>query len=780
MHAYVIDATLCARIALLFLIWPGWIVTRWWRFLLWRSRSEEGILRVPVTGLVASAVLLGYAAVGARAYSQATPTLQTASVPAVGGGEADGLIKLDVVVTDGAGRPVAGLTPMDFTLLDDGQPQQIRTFQTLGRPDPNVEVILLIDTLDMPEPLAWQERVAVDEFLRRNGGNLTHRLSVFELSYAGLGVIARSSRDGNELARDVARNREVILRSAMPQSKTGFSSGPRFDPPQLVGAQALGQIAAEERTRPGRKVLLWVGPGTGIGTGMMDNSSPQGKQDLVHTAYWFSTLLREARIALYTFSVGEIDTRPSPNRATSDISAPRSLLWQHYLDGATTPRQVSWMHMYKKVLAVQSGGSAFEPRGDLVALMNRCIDEASVFYTLSFDPRPTEHFDEYHNLKVQIGQAGLTARTNTGYYDQPYYTDRANPAVRPVTVKQLDSVLTADHGNSDAAVARELAGAALTERLSAAKLSAWTAEFRGEKTRQALVALAGASAFLDPPKAEIPADATPEPAAQQQIVVHAVDYLNAAIPKLPNIFATRTTVRYEETFQPGQSDARLDFQPLRQVDSTKATVVYRQGSEFAKVDARKANRKLKAGDPSLNLNGTFGPLLSAAAEILAVPENLHWSRWGEGPAGRIAVFRYEIPAEKLSYHIGGCCLPDGEGTNAFRTPATYRGEIEIDPASGALLRLDLEAGLKSTTPLVRSDVMIEYGPVEIGGKTYICPLRSVSISRVRSVNFFRVWDEGFRTYGPYSTLLNDMEFGDYHVFRSKSQILWDQSGSPIP
>ena len=81
MHAYVIDATLCARIALLFLIWAGWIVTRWWRFLLWRSRSEEGILRVPVTGLVASAVLLGYAAVGARAYSQATPTLQTASVP---------------------------------------------------------------------------------------------------------------------------------------------------------------------------------------------------------------------------------------------------------------------------------------------------------------------------------------------------------------------------------------------------------------------------------------------------------------------------------------------------------------------------------------------------------------------------------------------------------------------------------------------------------------------------------------------------------------------------
>ena len=56
--------------------------------------------------------------------------------------------------------------------------------------------------------------------------------------------------------------------------------------------------------------------------------------------------------------------------------------------------------------------------------------------------------------------------------------------------------------------------------------------------------------------------------------------------------------------------------------------------------------------------------------------------------------------------------------------------------------------------------MIDYGPVEIGGKVYTCPLRSVSISRVRSVNFFKVWDEGFRTYGPYSTLLNDITFTD--------------------
>jgi len=75
--------------------------------------------------------------------------------------------------------------------------------------------------------------------------------------------------------------------------------------------------------------------------------------------------------------------------------------------------------------------------------------------------------------------------------------------------------------------------------------------------------------------------------------------------------------------------------------------------------------------------------------------------------------------------------------------------------------------------LIRSDIMIEYGPVEIGGKTYICPVRSVSISRGRSVTLLTEWDESFRTYGPYATMLNDVAFEGYHIFRAKSRMLTD-------
>src|SRR4051812_44281125 len=42
-----------------------------------------------------------------------------------------GQIRLDVLVTDAAGQPVAGLEQRDFTLLDNNKPQEIRSFQAV-------------------------------------------------------------------------------------------------------------------------------------------------------------------------------------------------------------------------------------------------------------------------------------------------------------------------------------------------------------------------------------------------------------------------------------------------------------------------------------------------------------------------------------------------------------------------------------------------------------------------------------------------------------------------
>jgi hypothetical protein len=43
---------------------------------------------------------------------------------------------------------------------------------------------------------------------------------------------------------------------------------------------------------------------------------------------------------------------------------------------------------------------------------------------------------------------------------------------------------------------------------------------------------------------------------------------------------------------------------------------------------------------------------------------------------------------------------------------------------------------------------------------------------------FTEWDEGFRTYGPYISMLNDISFSNYHVFRAQSHILTSVGAPP--
>jgi VWFA-related protein len=705
----------------------------------------------------------------------------------------EGLIKLDVVVTNKLGKPISGIARKDFKLLDNGQPDKILTFHTYDGtstgPDPPVKIILLVDTLNLPERLASYERREVARFLQQNRGHLAQPVSLVELSNMGVLRVGQPSADGNALAEEFAHNKNLEWIRRVPGGLRGVSLDSVFvESPTSSALKALGDIAAMERQQPGRKLLIWVGPGWGVGSGAYsDSNGPRGNTfELIE---WFSTLLREARIALYSFSVGETN---ADGRANTYLSL---------LSGVRLDKQATFMHLNRKILAVQTGGRVLEPsenftgglpaaltdfslNANLVLQINSCVQEASTYYTLSFDASYADRPDEYHDLKVQVDTQGLTARTTTGYYDQPYYSDhysdQGNSAVRPVSVEQLGQALTTAHDKSDSELAQQLSELRLTERLSSTKLLSWSAGLRGRKARQALVALADASAFLDPPAGEIPADAPPDHNARQRMTSLALEYLNKALPNLPNFYATRTTVHYQETPPFEKGDASISYQPLHIANTVKDTVLYRNGYEIEESDTGR-KKKRKMDEPYLVTYGTFGPLLRGAIDAIVVaPGGLSWKRWEEGAGKPLAVFGYVIPMEKSSYDTGGCCLPDGDGTSAFQKRAGYHGEIAIDPTTGALLRLELIFDLRSTTPLIQSGVMIEYGPVEIGGKSYICPVRSVSISRGRSVAVLSetlkdqqkiAWRESFRTYGPYGTMLNDISFDAFHMFRADSHML---------
>jgi hypothetical protein len=439
------------------------------------------------------------------------------------------------------------------------------------------------------------------------------------------------------------------------------------------------------------------------------------------------------------------------------------------------PEEAS-LHFSLPALAHQSGGLVLD-KSNIVRAIRDCVEDAGEFYTLSFDPPHATQADEYHDLNVQMNAPGLSARTNNGYYDQPVFYDQPRVPARRVTVHELEQILDKDNKEHDDELAKQLTGLELTERLSSSRLSLWKDRLRGKKSNAALVALADESAFLDSPAAEILSDPAPDLGTQRQMLSRTVKYLKEVIPKLPDFFSMRITTEYQQP-SPQKGDtwktAPAD-QSLREAVTEKATLRYRNGHE--EQDAEKKKGSSSARKKDLNFIGVFGPILgSVLVDATRGDSKLIWSRWVQGEEGREAVFRYIVRAENPHYNVTHCCLVGG---NTFLASPKYLGELAIDPGTGSVLRLTMESepgwipepSLNPVLPVKGAAMMVEYGPVEIGGKRYICPRRSVVIMRVRTVSTLTIWDQTFDVYAPYETLLNDIAYNDYHKFGSEARML---------
>ena len=321
-------------------------------------------------------------------------------------------------------------------------------------------------------------------------------------------------------------------------------------------------------------------------------------------------------------------------------------------------------------------------------------------------------------------------------------------AAQPVTVAQLLRQVHAARHQSDEDAASALAGMELTERLSSAQLPHLLAMLPGAESREALTVLADSSVFLDPPSAEIPSTPAPDVSGQRAIMSRVVDYVTRTNQKLPDFFATRSTTRFEDSPGGIESQGTITARhiPEEMVAQTKALVTYRNGAE---VDTGAAANRTRhspiTSDRGLRAWGLLGPVL---AKILvdASQGTLTWSRWEQQGEQPLAVFRYKVPMEKSTYTVKFCCYPNGTMLVPVDRDSAYHGEIAVDPDSGSVLRLtlmaDLDEGDLSTllteaaagAPLSRADMMVEYGPVSIGGKSYICPIHSIAISRARGTS----------------------------------------------
>jgi hypothetical protein len=358
-----------------------------------------------------------------------------------------------------------------------------------------------------------------------------------------------------------------------------------------------------------------------------------------------------------------------------------------------------------------------------------------------------------------------------------------SPEVDRITIAQLEQMVAATPAKADADLAQQLAGVELTERLSSAHWTRWSSALPGDKSREALLLLADKSAFLSPPAEETPSDATPDATATRQMLVKLVNYVNTTLRQLPNLIASRQTTGFEDR---PQEDAlgptgivSYSYQPLHIVGKTQASITFRDRKELVE-DSKPSMQGSKIG--GLATTGEFGPILSTVLGD-ALKGKITWARWEQDAAHKLAVFHFEVPEVKSNYRVQFCCIVDSYDSSGqpelkpFDEQTSYHGEIAFDPSDGTIFRMMLESDLPAHELVANAGLIVEYASVDIGGKSFTCPAKSISILAAHVYQPHGMYSQANYT-GPSKTFLNDAVFGNYRRFGSESHILTGENQLP--
>jgi len=342
------------------------------------------------------------------------------------------------------------------------------------------------------------------------------------------------------------------------------------------------------------------------------------------------------------------------------------------------------------------------------------------------------------------------------------------PAAKKITAQELKDLLTTmkQQQKSDEDVANQLKQVEVSEELTAGMLNSLGPLLPGQQSLAQAYVLEARSAMLPPPSSDVPADPAPDAAAQKAILDKAATYVSSTYDQLPELTATKTTIRFQDNMQTvasssgmhgGASDATTSFglsdsgQYFRFLGTADATVASAKGIE--KMSSEKdrtpwgSNRMIAPQEQSPELNAV---MKEAQAE-----GKIAWLRWENVNGVKTAVFTYSVEKKKAHYTVAYCCYPDTDqaGMATFQSAATgslnggtgggasgnfqtntswkpwkssvgYHGALFINPDTGIVVRMIHDADLKSNDVVHQEEVRVDYAPVAVGGKTLVLPVKS--------------------------------------------------------
>ncbi len=321
----------------------------------------------------------------------------------------------------------------------------------------------------------------------------------------------------------------------------------------------------------------------------------------------------------------------------------------------------------------------------------------------------------------------------------------------------------------DEDVAERLGSVRLSEQLTDRTLADLCSEKSlGPQTCEQLALLATASVLRDPPRPEQPDLPFPDAAQQMEWIDRVVAFANGNLRRLPDFLATRVT-RVRQCSSSVQAEARATHDRLHPVGEFHREIAYRNGREEQESGTREdeAGARLTEGGRTLSSWGEFGPVLTTVLGD-AFAGSVRFLRWDAQRDGSLAaVLHFAVPRVASHYLVDFCCYQVDEESAwlKFRDTPGYHGDIYFDPQLGTIVRMRLETDLQETDPVAASGIAVDYGPVQIGGKEYICPIKSVAILTVHNLEMKKIDGEGLMTH------LNETRFLGYRRFGSTTRVL---------
>jgi VWFA-related protein len=348
------------------------------------------------------------------------------------------LVVLDVVVTDRSGQPARNLLPQDFTVLEDGVPQKITSFEA---PDLHVAApgqdksrtvtqpvargtggafsasapaftILVLDELNSQVADQAYGRVAIEKFLKSHGPLLQQPTALMILGQKRLELLHDYSRDARSLVDALHRRHAELPFSLMHAETSGVYE--RLS----KTLWAMQQIAAANSHFAGRKNLLWIGPGFPV-LNQMVAFDADDRHRIEAAINEETSSLVDARVVVYT--IDPLGLPVTPTLYLSDGSLDSSLMGENSDE------------LVFENIALETGGRILRLRNDVDVEISTSVEDGATYYTLAYSPMNHDWNGKFRKLQVEVSGPGLRARTRKGYYA---LSDTS------LTDHQIDNVLT--------------------------------------------------------------------------------------------------------------------------------------------------------------------------------------------------------------------------------------------------------------------------------------------------------------------------------------------------